>query len=228
MNAGVERNDAAPDREAARPTTPIQIEAKSADRAHSTEVIRPVSRKSKLASISCALALGLGATATAQAAQPQIKVLSHPAEQFQRSIDTQKLELRYRGLSREARRVDVKPDSKLVHSAGTTETELRKGIDQLRHKVAAAKRAAQAEPDFGLASGVSQSTLDAIAACESGGDPSAVDSSGTYYGKYQFDTGTWASVGGSGSPADASEAEQDYRASLLYSRAGSSPWPVCG
>ena len=92
----------------------------------------------------------------------------------------------------------------------------------------AAKAAAESQPDYGLAGGVSQSTLDAIAACESGGDPTAVDSTGTYLGKYQFDTGTWASVGGSGSPADASEAEQDYRASLLYSRAGSSPWPVCG
>lgn len=81
---------------------------------------------------------------------------------------------------------------------------------------------------FGLVAGVSQSTLDAIAACESGGDPAAVDASGTYYGKYQFDYGTWAAVGGRGSPAAAPEAEQDYRASLLYSQAGSSPWPVCG
>ena len=62
-------------------------------------------------------------------------------------------------------------------------------------------------------------TLDSIAACESGGDPTAVDSSGTYRGKYQFDTGTWASVGGSGDPAAAPEAEQDYRAALLYSAA---------
>jgi hypothetical protein len=186
-----------------------------------------VSRKSKLVSVSCALALGLAATATAQAARPQIEVLSHPAEQFERSIQTQKLELHYRDLSREARDAGVKPDSKLVHSAETTETEMRDGIDRLRMRIKAAK-AAKAEPDFGLAPGVSQSTLDSIAACESGGDPTAVDSSGTYYGKYQFDTGTWASVGGSGSPAGASEAEQDYRASLLYSRAGSIPWPVCG
>ncbi len=86
------------------------------------------------------------------------------------------------------------------------------------------------KPEFGTPEslGVSQGTLDSIASCESGGDPTAVDASGTYYGKYQFDTGTWASVGGSGSPAAASEAEQDYRAALLYSRAGSSPWPVCG
>jgi soluble lytic murein transglycosylase-like protein len=79
-----------------------------------------------------------------------------------------------------------------------------------------------------LPGGVSRSTLDAIGACESGGDPTAVSSGGTYRGKYQFDYGTWESVGGSGDPAAASEAEQDYRAALLYSRSGSSPWPVCG
>ena len=76
--------------------------------------------------------------------------------------------------------------------------------------------------------GVSQETLDAIGACESGGDPTAVSSDGTYRGKYQFDYGTWESVGGTGDPAAAPEQEQDYRAALLYSRSGSSPWPVCG
>ncbi len=71
-------------------------------------------------------------------------------------------------------------------------------------------------------------TLDSIASCESGGDPTAVSSDGSYRGKYQFDYGTWESVGGHGDPAAAPEAEQDYRAALLYSRSGSSPWPVCG
>ena len=70
--------------------------------------------------------------------------------------------------------------------------------------------------------------LEAIAACESGGDPTAVSADGTYRGKYQFDYGTWASVGGSGDPAAAPEAEQDRRAAMLYARAGASPWPVCG
>lgn len=79
-----------------------------------------------------------------------------------------------------------------------------------------------------LPGGVSLETLDAIAACESGGDPTAVSADGTYRGKYQFDYGTWESVGGHGDPAAAPEAEQDYRAALLYARAGSSPWPVCG
>ncbi|OLE38954.1 MAG: hypothetical protein AUG48_00445 [Actinobacteria bacterium 13_1_20CM_3_68_9] len=76
--------------------------------------------------------------------------------------------------------------------------------------------------------GVSTAMLDGIASCESGGNPSAVSADGTYRGKYQFDYGTWASVGGSGDPAAAPETEQDYRAALLYVRGGSSPWPVCG
>jgi hypothetical protein len=76
--------------------------------------------------------------------------------------------------------------------------------------------------------GVSSATLSAIASCESGGDPAAVSADGAYHGKYQFDYGTWAGVGGSGDPAAASEAEQDYRAALLYARGGSSPWPICG
>jgi hypothetical protein len=79
-----------------------------------------------------------------------------------------------------------------------------------------------------LPGGVSLSTLEAIASCESGGDPTAVSSDGTYRGKYQFDYGTWESMGGSGDPAAAPEAEQDYRAALLYASSGSSPWPVCG
>ena len=100
-------------------------------------------------------------------------------------------------------------------------------MDAVREQIKKRQQAKAEQQQFALAGGVSQATLDAIAACESGGDPTAVNAAG-YYGKYQFDTGTWASVGGSGNPAEASEAEQDYRASLLYARAGSSPWPVCG
>ena len=69
--------------------------------------------------------------------------------------------------------------------------------------------------------------LQAIAACESGGDASA-DTGNGFYGKYQFTLSTWASVGGSGNPANASEPEQNRRAAMLYAREGASPWPVCG
>lgn len=93
----------------------------------------------------------------------------------------------------------------------------------------ARKREREREEAFEeLPGGVSMGTLESIASCESGGDPAAVSSDGTYRGKYQFDYGTWESMGGSGDPAAAPEAEQDYRAALLYSQSGSSPWPVCG
>ena len=99
------------------------------------------------------------------------------------------------------------------------------------HKVHARKRREAREEQERFASlpgGVSMATLESIASCESGGNPEAVSPDGTYRGKYQFDQGTWESVGGSGDPAAAPEAEQDYRAALLYSESGSSPWPICG
>ncbi len=96
--------------------------------------------------------------------------------------------------------------------------ELRRSLKVLRRTVAA--------PAGG--GSVASPALEAIAACESGGDPTAVDASGTYHGKYQFDLQTWQSVGGTGDPAAAPEAEQDRRAAALMAQAGNSPWPVCG
>jgi TolA-binding protein len=99
---------------------------------------------------------------------------------------------------------------------------------QIRVEHRAAVRRQRREKFASLPGGVTIGTLESIAACESGGDPTAVSSDGSYRGKYQFDFGTWESVGGAGDPAAAPEEEQDYRAALLYSQSGSSPWPVCG
>ena len=112
----------------------------------------------------------------------------------------------------------------------------RKAKARKRAKKLAKKRAAQAPVAAAPAATAPQSAggstasagLEGIAACESGGNPGAVSPDGQYRGKYQFDQQTWASVGGSGDPAAASEAEQDRRAAMLYARAGSSPWPTCG
>jgi Transglycosylase-like domain/Putative peptidoglycan binding domain len=71
-------------------------------------------------------------------------------------------------------------------------------------------------------------TLERIAQCESGGDPTAVSADGTYRGKYQFDRETWRQMGGSGDPAEAPEAEQDRIAAKLLAARGTAPWPNCG
>lgn len=69
--------------------------------------------------------------------------------------------------------------------------------------------------------------LQAIAQCESGGDPTAIGGGGLYRGKYQFSVATWQAVGGKGDPAAAPEAEQDRRAIALYNTSGPGQWPVC-
>ena len=80
---------------------------------------------------------------------------------------------------------------------------------------------ARASPASSAAAGSTASApLQAIAACESGGNPSTNTGNG-FYGKYQFTQATWQSVGGTGNPAAASEAEQDRRAAKLYAQAGS-------
>jgi len=198
-----------------------------------------LSRRIRLAAACIAAGVGLTAAA-AQAAPKGLELVERPADRFESSIETHKVGLRYREAFAEAEKLDVAPTDDLLDRAETSRDEVRRGIEELDRQIERARRdlraerraegavaAASTETAVGLAPGVSQATLDAIAACESGGDPAAVDPSGTYYGKYQFDTATWASVGGSGSPAAASEAEQDYRASLLYSSVGSSAWPVC-
>jgi hypothetical protein len=116
---------------------------------------------------------------------------------------------------------------------------LRFGHARLRHRRShlrdelADLRAAPASTAAGSTSTATTSAappgnLQAIAQCESGGDPSAIGGGGTYGGLYQFDEQTWHAVGGSGSPAAASPAEQTERAQILYSRRGASAWPVCG
>ncbi|HEX2160357.1 MAG TPA: transglycosylase family protein [Thermoleophilaceae bacterium] len=70
--------------------------------------------------------------------------------------------------------------------------------------------------------------LQAIAQCESGGDPTAIGGGGLYRGKYQFSVATWQAVGGTGDPAAAPETEQDRRAIILYNTSGPGQWPVCG
>jgi len=71
-------------------------------------------------------------------------------------------------------------------------------------------------------------TLAKIAACESGGNPTAVSPDGQYRGKYQFSRATWRGLGGKGDPAKAPESVQDRIAAKLLAAQGTSPWPTCG
>jgi hypothetical protein len=181
--------------------------------------------RTSAAALIAATALGAGAAGPAAAATelPEFEI-DIDRKAFVRSIEAAEHRRDYRQLWEEAKKLKVEPkDAALSRNLGAGKAE--EEVDELAQKVRKAK-----QPEFGTPEsvGVSSSTLESIAACESGGDPAAVSSDGTYRGKYQFDMGTWASVGGSGDPAAAPEAEQDYRAALLYSQAGSSPWPVCG
>ena len=101
-------------------------------------------------------------------------------------------------------------------------------LASLRTAPAPARQSVTAGTPRVAPSGAGGGNLAAIRACESSGNYGAVSADGLYGGAYQFDRQTWQSVGGSGNPATASPAEQDARASLLWSQRGSNPWPNCG
>ena len=100
-------------------------------------------------------------------------------------------------------------------------------IRRLRKKLRAQRTTTTGAPAASSGSAATPQ-LEAIAACESGGNPQAVGGGGAFRGKYQFTYQTWAAVGGSGDPADAPEAEQDRRAATLMATSGAHNWPVCG
>ena len=110
------------------------------------------------------------------------------------------------------RAVRDQPPARLAHRV----RDLRRELQDARRTKARTRASSAASP-----------TLEAIAACESGGNP-ATNTGNGFYGKFQFTLSTWQSVGGTGNPAAASEAEQNQRAALLYAREGAAPWPVCG
>ncbi len=78
-------------------------------------------------------------------------------------------------------------------------------------------------------------SVNAIFACirqkESGGNY-AENTGNSYYGAYQFDLGTWHSLGYPGRPDQAPPGVQDAAAQKLYSERGFAPWPntsrACG
>lgn len=67
----------------------------------------------------------------------------------------------------------------------------------------------------------------ALAACESGGNPTSRSASGRYTGAFQFADATWQSLGYSGSAADHPYATQLAGAQRLQARSGWGQWPRC-
>lgn len=102
--------------------------------------------------------------------------------------------------------------------APVQQTVVRKGTTTTTPRATSTNRsAANYAPG---ASGV----LERIRMRESGGNY-AINTGNGYYGAYQFSLSTWRGVGGAGLPSEASPAEQDMRAQMLYDRRGCSPWP---
>lgn len=63
-----------------------------------------------------------------------------------------------------------------------------------------------------------------IVMCESGGNYSALNPSSGAGGAYQIIPSTWEAYGGTGLPQEASKAEQDRIAALIWADVGSSAW----
>ena len=149
-------------------------------------------------------------------------------------VPTKRLQDRYVELRETARKSGETPGRDLVHD-GVKESDgdLRlASARDVKRSVRVLKRVTTPEAPGGSTTSAGgdapSAKLNAIAACESGGDPGAIGGGGAYRGKYQFSRETWASVGGSGDPAAAPAAEQDQRAAQLLARDGAGHWPRCG
>ena len=202
----------------------------------------------------CAVTVPAGATAAAQSPKlglaelPTVKPIVHPVRAAvgldadlraaaERMKARDELVGRYADAVREHARVAglETPSGVRQDARAMTDDELRAETDAVRADTRGLqerleRKAAEAGP-AGTASGAAgapSGALQAIAACESGGDPGAVSPDGTYRGKYQFSRATWQAVGGTGDPAAAPEAVQDRMAAKLYATAGPGQWPVCG
>jgi hypothetical protein len=191
--------------------------------------------------LACAFAVGAIAVAPA-ITQAQPSLWSGDTSVPDKRWAHDNLERNYMQLHREATRMGGEPGRNiLVWGVDTRDGDVRAAKRQeLRRSIRILERMTAPAPPTAYApaepTGYAPSTggsapsgaLQSIAACESGGDPTAIGGGGLYRGKYQFSYETWQSVGGTGDPAAASEAEQDMRAQMLLERDGAGHWPVCG
>lgn len=196
-------------------------------------------RSRTLGAVCATCAVAVPVWAEAQAQEPAIPspgqstVAGEPPGNI---VDADKLAALKRHLRLEARRQSLKGERLSMRErdrlgaelSALTPQRLREETRELRRVVRALARKVERERHGGAPDIPIPAALKSIAQCESHGNPRAISANGSYRGKYQFDFGTWASVGGKGDPAAASETEQDRRAAMLYKRSGATPWPVCG
>jgi hypothetical protein len=188
-----------------------------------------LSRRRAILACACVAgaAASLPAAAEARPAEEPLKssadafvpATTHPATRVYRSY--------LRLYDRAARRGAQPGRNILLHGVQTGVGKVREAKrEELRRSTWILRRMTAPAP-AAPATTETNGTLEAIAACESGGDPTAIGGGGIYRGKYQFTYETWQSVGGTGDPAAAPEAEQDSRAGMLLARDGAGQWPVC-
>ena len=108
-------------------------------------------------------------------------------------------------------------------------SSLKSDINQWEKQIEKAEAAAppEAEEQVEQQLGGPYSIPTYIVMCESGGNYSALNESSGAGGAYQIMPETWEAYGGEGLPNEASKAEQDRIAALIYADSGTSPW-VCG
>ncbi|WP_169400970.1 transglycosylase family protein [Embleya scabrispora] len=119
----------------------------------------------------------------------------------------------------------------LRNAFGRTNTHRGMGRTQRRLRTATIVGVVAATPLVGLATATSAgaattSTWDKVAQCESGGNWS-INTGNGYYGGLQFTQSTWRANGGTGSPQNASKAEQIRVAENVLKSQGPGAWPVC-
>ncbi|MDB5181408.1 MAG: hypothetical protein JWP13_171 [Candidatus Saccharibacteria bacterium] len=82
------------------------------------------------------------------------------------------------------------------------------------------------KPQVAAPSVASGSVWDSLAMCEATGNW-AINTGNGFYGGLQFTMSSWAAVGGSGYPNQASREEQIMRGQMLQARQGWGAWPAC-
>ncbi len=107
---------------------------------------------------------------------------------------------------------------------------LRADIDRWEERIRKeeAKTAAEAQAEVAAQLGGPYSIPTYIVMCESGGNYSALNPSSGAGGAYQIIPSTWAAYGGEGLPHEASKAEQDRIAALIWANDGPGAWVCAG